>query len=100
MNKSDTLETAINTIRIYNQWRRGDETIEQPDPRAIGEALDVICDMADNFSKLTPETIASALWNVSKLRHGMFTPMQFRQLCEDVLTSEMSKINTETNQSK
>lgn len=29
--------------------------------------------------------IASALWNVSKLRHGMFTPPQFSDLCEQTI---------------
>jgi hypothetical protein len=38
----------INHIQIlqrYNAWRRGDEVIEQPNPRAIGEALDWIIQM-------------------------------------------------------
>lgn len=27
-------------MKRYNAWRRGDEVIEQPNPRAIGEAID------------------------------------------------------------
>jgi hypothetical protein len=33
-------EQAIQTLRDYNLWRRGDEEMEQPDPHTIGEAID------------------------------------------------------------
>ena len=32
-------ETA-DVLRQFNEWRRGDEDIPQPDPREIGEAID------------------------------------------------------------
>jgi hypothetical protein len=35
----------IQTLKRYNAWRRGDEVIEQPNPRSIGEALDWIIQM-------------------------------------------------------
>ena len=35
----------IQTLKRFNAWRRGDEVIEQPHPRAIGEALDWIIQM-------------------------------------------------------
>ena len=31
-------------MKRYNAWRRGDEVIEQPNPRAIGEAIDWLVD--------------------------------------------------------
>ena len=35
--------------------------------------------------------LASALWDNSTLRHGLFTPPQFRKICERVLTDELNK---------
>jgi len=43
----------------------------------------------------TPEQLskrlASALWQQSKLRHGLFTTREFRDLCEAVLLEELEK---------
>jgi len=33
-------EKAIQVLRDFNLWRRGNEEIEQPDPHTIGEAID------------------------------------------------------------
>ena len=33
-------EQAIQVLRDFNLWRRGNEDMEQPDPREIGEAID------------------------------------------------------------
>jgi hypothetical protein len=33
-------QQTIETLRRFNQWRRGDESIEQPDPTEIGVAID------------------------------------------------------------
>jgi hypothetical protein len=33
-------EKAIQVLRDYNLWRRGDDAMEQPDPHTIGEAID------------------------------------------------------------
>jgi hypothetical protein len=33
-------EKAIQVLRDYNLWRRGNEDMEQPDPHTIGEAID------------------------------------------------------------
>jgi hypothetical protein len=30
----------LQTLTRFNAWRRGDDDIEQPDPKAIGEAID------------------------------------------------------------
>jgi hypothetical protein len=35
-------EKAIQVLRDYNLWRRGNEEMEQPDPREIGEAIDSV----------------------------------------------------------
>jgi hypothetical protein len=36
-----TTAEALAILRQHNAWRRGDEGIEQADPHAIGEAIDV-----------------------------------------------------------
>jgi len=33
-------EKAIQVLRDFNLWRRGNEKMEQPDPHTIGEAID------------------------------------------------------------
>jgi hypothetical protein len=33
-------EKSIQVLRDYNLWRRGNEDMDQPDPREIGEAID------------------------------------------------------------
>jgi chromosome segregation ATPase len=33
-------EKAIQVLRDYNLWRKGNEEMEQPDPHTIGEAID------------------------------------------------------------
>ena len=35
-------EKAIQVLRDYNLWRRGNEEMEQPDPHTIGEAIDSV----------------------------------------------------------
>jgi hypothetical protein len=35
-------EKAIQILRDYNLWRRGNEDMDQPDPREIGEAIDSV----------------------------------------------------------
>ena len=53
-------ETAA-FLRQFNEWRRGDEDIPQPDPRVIGEAIDAAVDMIDRLEaaeKSDAESIA------------------------------------------
>ena len=37
-----TLKTALIVLEYYNKWRRGDESLDQPSPKRIGEAIDII----------------------------------------------------------
>ena len=36
------LKEAIQILKDLNQWRRGSEIIEMPDPKTIGIAIDVV----------------------------------------------------------
>jgi hypothetical protein len=36
---------TIQTLQRYNAWRRGDDVIEQPEPRLIGKAIDRIIEI-------------------------------------------------------
>ena len=40
---------AAAILRQFNEWRRGAETIEQPDPREIGEAIDAAVEMIERL---------------------------------------------------
>ena len=41
-------ETAA-ILRQFNEWRRGDEDIPQPDPCEIGEAIDAAVEMIERL---------------------------------------------------
>jgi len=43
--------TEVTTLlRQFNEWRRSeDETVEQPDPREIGEAIDAAVEMIERL---------------------------------------------------
>ena len=43
------------TLRQFNEWRRGDEDIPQPDPRVIGEAIDAAVEMIDRLEAAEKE---------------------------------------------
>jgi hypothetical protein len=45
----------ISKLREYNQWRRGDDEIKQPDPFEIGAYIDDICDIAENLERQLDE---------------------------------------------
>ena len=48
-------ETAT-ILRQFNEWRRSeDETVEQPDPREIGEAIDAAIAMIDRLEAAEKE---------------------------------------------
>ena len=37
---------TIDYLRQYNKWRRGDDSIDQPDPKVLGEQIDAaICQL-------------------------------------------------------
>ncbi len=62
--------TEITTIlRQFNEWRRGDEDIPQPDPREIGEAIDAAVEMIERVASLprriTPEQAPGYVRNYS-----------------------------------
>jgi hypothetical protein len=40
--------------------------------------------------------LASALWNVSTLRHGMFTPPEFSRLCKEVILRRLNAQHQES----
>ena len=39
-------------LRQFNEWRRGDDDIEQPAPREIGEAIDAAVEMIERMEKM------------------------------------------------
>lgn len=38
-----TEREALELLQRHNRWRRGDDSVEMADPRAIGHAIDVAC---------------------------------------------------------
>jgi hypothetical protein len=38
------MSETVQFLRTFNRWRRGDENLEQPCPRVVGEMIDAVCD--------------------------------------------------------
>ena len=38
-----TEQEALGLLQRHNRWRRGDDSVETADPRALGLAIDVTC---------------------------------------------------------
>jgi hypothetical protein len=36
------MKEHIQTLKRFNAWRRGDDVIEQPNPKAVGQAIDAV----------------------------------------------------------
>jgi hypothetical protein len=51
-----TVFTIIDNLRSYNKWRRGDETIDMPNPHSIGIWIDKICDESERLAIELEET--------------------------------------------
>lgn len=47
--------SIVALVRRYNRWRRGDESLEMENPKAIGEALDAICDRVETLERWVKE---------------------------------------------
>jgi hypothetical protein len=62
-------EKAIQILRDYNLWRRGNEEMEQPDPWRIGEAIDDVLMAIDNMEE------------EAKLHRGAITGWQNKWKC-------------------
>jgi hypothetical protein len=62
-------EKAIQVLRDYNLWRRGNEEMEQPDPHTIGEAIDDVLMAIDNMEE------------EAKLHRGAITGWQNKWEC-------------------
>lgn len=45
------MSNTIENLRKYNLWRRGDESIKQPDPKDIGIWIDEICEIAEKLER-------------------------------------------------
>ena len=49
----NTTET-ITLLREFNRWRRGDEDLEQPCARKVGEMIDAACEKLQQTAEATP----------------------------------------------
>jgi hypothetical protein len=66
---------AATILRQFNEWRRGDEDIPQPDPREIGEAIDAAVEMIERL-----EQIEAAAQNLVKMKGRHNTEIAYQRL--------------------
>lgn len=38
-------DEVVRTLRLFNKWRRGDDSLSQMEPHLIGEAIDTACEV-------------------------------------------------------
>ena len=74
----------VATIRQFNAWRRDDEDSEQPNPREIGEALDMVCARVEAYEAVMQ---AASVLIATKGRHN--TSLAYQGLA-DALTTQKS----------
>lgn len=55
-----TADQVVAFLKNYNKWRRGDDSIEQPHPRELGEAIDAAIQI---ISARTPGKNLTFRWN-------------------------------------
>jgi hypothetical protein len=60
----------LQTLRDFNAWRRGDEAIEQPDPKTIGEAID----WAISYIEAVDESMKAPSMQVAAMIAGISLP--------------------------
>jgi hypothetical protein len=60
----------IQTLKDYNAWRRGDESLEQPDPKVIGEAID----WAISYIEAVDESMKNPSMQVAAMIAGVSLP--------------------------
>ena len=75
-----TAEVAAK-LRAFNEWRRGDEEIPQPDPREIGEAIDAAIEMIERMEKME----AALRIAVRQNSHDMLMTGDELRQCESAL---------------
>jgi hypothetical protein len=49
-----TTADIITFLRAFNRWRRGDEDLEQPCPRKVGEMIDAACEQLEQTAEAAP----------------------------------------------
>lgn len=49
------IQKLIQSLQSFNQWRRGDETIEQPDPVEIGKIIDAAIEALERYESSLQE---------------------------------------------
>jgi hypothetical protein len=42
---------TVNFLRTLNRWRRGDQNLEQPCPRVVGQMIDAVCDEVETLTQ-------------------------------------------------
>lgn len=52
-------ETIIKYLKLYNEWRRGDEKMGQPNPAEIGKLIDEACEKLFLLERERNEAIAA-----------------------------------------
>ena len=45
------MSATVQFLRTFNRWRRGDENLEQPCPRVVGEMIDAVCDEIETLKR-------------------------------------------------
>lgn len=83
---SDTTEPTEAECKFLSEWYSN---------RRTGMGLSILrAHVAAEVAKATGEELAEyladSLWEVSALRHGLFTPPKFRDICKRVIAEKLA----------
>ena len=95
---SNTTQT-IETLRQFNDWRRGDESIAQPDPTTIGVAIDDAIKCIEEFDRLNESLAKNKRLFTNALADGIIESQlkRIKQLEDDLslANQKMDKMKKE-----
>ena len=85
-------QKTIETLQRYNQWRRGDESIEQPDPKEIGIAIDDAITRIDQLDRLNESLAKNKRMFSDKLAERVIAEQvkRIKQLEDDLIAAKKS----------
>ncbi len=77
-------------LRQFNEWRRGDEDIEQPDPREIGIAIDAAIEMIERL-ELAESSVAwhRRRWMALQMHQTKMREPERTMVCDIIANGEL-----------
>jgi len=90
-----TTTDAITLLRTYNKWRRGDESIEQPNPTEIGVAIDTVLNSLENATQDHAQADTDTLRALKERNDALLQLGSIQSLVAEVFDLDRTPTTTE-----